>query len=143
MTKVTREFSFEAAHMLSGYNGMCQNLHGHSYKLQITVEGAPKNNPKLPDNEMVMDFSDLKKLVNDKVISKLDHALIFSSKEFRHPAEEDLYKWAQIYTMRHIVLNGRSTAETITAWIRSRLINQLGEGVHVRLWETEKSFAEV
>lgn len=143
MTKVTREFSFEAAHMLSGYSGQCKNLHGHSYKLQVSVEGSPKNRPGEDDSEMVMDFSDLKRIVDERVVSKVDHAIIFSSFEYRGDAEEELLKWAQKYGLKHVALNGRCTAETIAAWIRSQILRKIGGDVHVRLWETEKSFTEV
>jgi 6-pyruvoyltetrahydropterin/6-carboxytetrahydropterin synthase len=143
MTKVTREFSFEAAHMLSGYEGQCQNLHGHSYKLQVTLKGCPKNSTGESDSEMVMDFTDLKAIVEDRVISKVDHAVLFSSKKHRREAEEVLLQWAQTYNMRHVVLNGRSTCETIAAWIRSQLVQPLGNNICVRVWETAKSFAEV
>lgn len=143
MMKVTREFSFETAHMLSNYDGPCKNLHGHSYKLQVTLKGGPKNSAGEGDSEMVMDFTDLKAIVEERVISKVDHAVLFSSKEHRREAEEMLLQWAQIYNMRHVVLNGRSTCETIAAWIRSQLVPALGGDIYVRVWETAKSFAEV
>lgn len=143
MTKVTREFSFETAHMLSNYGGPCKNLHGHSYKLQVTLKGGPKNSVGESDSEMVMDFTDLKAIVEERVISKIDHAVVFSSKEHRREAEEVLLWWAQMYNMRHVVLNGRSTCETIAAWIHNQLAQALGGDICVRVWETAKSFAEV
>lgn len=143
MTKVTREFSFEAAHMLSGYGGQCKNLHGHSYKLQVTVEGSPSHRQGESDAEMVIDFTDLKAIVQEKVIDRVDHAIIFSNYSYRKDAEEELYRWATKYGMKFVELNGRCTAETIAAWIRSTLIRKMGGDIHVRLWETEKSFTEV
>lgn len=65
---VSKDFKFDAAHHLTKYNGKCENPHGHTYRLRVTLEG------KLNDDDMVMDFVALKKLVNDKVLSKYDHA---------------------------------------------------------------------
>ena len=64
---VTKMFEFEAAHNLKDYDGMCANLHGHSYKLQVSVEG------EVDSKGFVLDFKVLKGLVKEKVISKLDH----------------------------------------------------------------------
>lgn len=141
--KVTREFSFEAAHMLSGYAGQCKNLHGHSYKLQVTVEGSPSHRQGESDAEMVIDFTDLKAVVQKEVIDCVDHAIIFSNYSCRKDAEEELYRWATKYGMKFVELGGRCTAETIATWIRDILIRKMGCYVYVRLWETEKSFAEV
>lgn len=67
---VLKEFKFDAAHYLPSYNGKCEHLHGHTYKLVVKVEGYP-------DAEgMIMDFSLLKKVVQEKVLSRLDHSLL-------------------------------------------------------------------
>ena len=67
--KITKQFSFEMAHALRNYDGLCRNIHGHSYKMDITLAGRPLNDDNSPKNGMVMDFGDLKKLVNEEVIS--------------------------------------------------------------------------
>lgn len=65
-----KEFDFDAAHFLPNYNGKCEHLHGHTYKLVVKVEGTP-------DHEgMVLDFVRFKNLVKELVVSKLDHAFI-------------------------------------------------------------------
>ena len=65
-----KRFRFHSAHYLPSYKGKCENMHGHTYKLEITIQGEA-------DSEgMIMDFADLKKVVNEEVISKLDHTLI-------------------------------------------------------------------
>lgn len=140
---VTREFSFEAAHMLSNYEGLCSNLHGHSYKLQVTMIGSPNMFPGEHSSNMVMDFSELKQIVQEEIIDQLDHAIIFSGAVHRAPAEERLLAWAVDNDMRHVVLSSRSTAENICNWIRVLLCSRLPGDVHVRLWETAKSFVEV
>ena len=67
---VLKEFEFDAAHYLPEYNGKCERLHGHTYKLVVKVEGTP-------DKEgMVIDFIRLKNIVKEEVLSKLDHACL-------------------------------------------------------------------
>ncbi|MEG1823574.1 MAG: 6-carboxytetrahydropterin synthase QueD [Cloacibacillus sp.] len=107
-----RDFKFDAAHNLIHYHGKCERLHGHTYHLRITLEGAP-------DSEgMVYDFVDLKKAVNELVLSKLDHAYI-----------NDILP--------------QPTAEYISIWIFRQLDAALSRDncrlYSVRLWETESS----
>lgn len=67
------------AHVLKDYDGSCQNIHGHSYELRMTVKGEPICAPANPKNGMVMDLHDLKCLVNDNIISRLDYVFVASS----------------------------------------------------------------
>ena len=143
MVRVTREFSFEAAHMLSGYVGACQNLHGHSYKLQVTFEGTPNAKDDDPDAGMVIDFKDLKEQVDELIIQKMDHAILFSNPGLQGTAEKELYNWATHHGMRHFILPGRCTAENIATYIRNTLMKHFVCVIYVKLWETEKSFVEV
>jgi 6-pyruvoyltetrahydropterin/6-carboxytetrahydropterin synthase len=69
-TRVTRAFSFEAAHQLDWHSGACKNLHGHSYRLEVTVSGA------LDDNGIVIDFADLSEVVQRDVIDVFDHTYL-------------------------------------------------------------------
>ena len=74
--RITKQFSFETGHALYGYDGKCKNVHGHSYKLSVTVIGKPiadKNNVKYG---MVIDFSDLKQIVKEDIVNVFDHATI-------------------------------------------------------------------
>ncbi len=68
---LTKKFTFEMAHALDDYNGKCANLHGHSYHLEVTIEGTSLN-----DNGMAMDFSQLKQTVQHAIIDRFDHALV-------------------------------------------------------------------
>ena len=74
--RLTKEFTFEAAHMLEGYDGLCREIHGHSYKLFVTVKGEPVNDPESPKLGMVMDFGALKRIVNEQIVDRLDHAFM-------------------------------------------------------------------
>ena len=72
--RITKQFNFETAHALYGYDGLCKNVHGHSYKLYVTVIGNPIDDPNHKKNGMLIDFSDLKKIVKKKIVSVLDHS---------------------------------------------------------------------
>lgn len=74
--RITKEFTFEMAHALSCHDGLCKNIHGHSYTLAVTVIGFPRYEKKHPDQGMVIDFGDLKKIIKDQLISVFDHALV-------------------------------------------------------------------
>lgn len=73
---LTRRFTFEMAHALYGYDGPCRQIHGHSYKLYVSVCGEPCTDPTSPKLGMVMDFSDLKTIVGRLIVDRFDHALI-------------------------------------------------------------------
>lgn len=68
--KLSRTFKFDAAHKLVNYSGVCGRIHGHTYTLVVTVEGKPD------ENGMIIDFFDMKKIVQEKVIEKLDHTYL-------------------------------------------------------------------
>ncbi|MFZ0282423.1 MAG: 6-carboxytetrahydropterin synthase, partial [Bacteroidales bacterium] len=76
--RVTKEFSFEMAHALWNYDGPCRNVHGHSYRLFVTLSGKPVDDPGNPRNGMVMDFTELKNIVKKEIISVFDHAVTVS-----------------------------------------------------------------
>lgn len=79
--RVTKRFHFEMAHALHCHDGLCANIHGHSYVLDVTLEGTPRQENGHPKNGMVIDFSELKKLVNRAVISDYDHALVLQEQD--------------------------------------------------------------
>lgn len=76
--RITKEFSFETGHALYGYDGKCRNVHGHSYKLSVTVLGTPINDPNHVKHGMVIDFTDLKKIVKEEIVDPYDHATVFN-----------------------------------------------------------------
>ena len=79
--RLTKEFSFEAAHALDGYDGPCREIHGHSYRLFVTVKGHPSEDSRDPKYGMVMDFGILKRIVQEEVVSTFDHALVLRDSE--------------------------------------------------------------
>lgn len=118
MLTVTKHFGFEACHHLPYYEGACHNVHGHSYKLDVTVGGQViKDGPK---QGMIIDFKDLKKIVKENVVDKLDHS--------------DLNEFY-----------ANPTAELMVPDIAYSIMQKLPKEVYlvsVKLWETEDSYAE-
>lgn len=78
--RISKEFNFDMAHALLGYDGLCKNIHGHSYTLIVTVKGEPIMDDSSPKNGMLIDFGDLKKLIKENIVSEYDHALVLNDK---------------------------------------------------------------
>lgn len=78
--RITKEFQFEMAHALVGYDGPCKNIHGHSYKLKVTVKGEVKEGTSDSDEGMVIDFGIIKQIVNELIVNKYDHSLVLNEK---------------------------------------------------------------
>jgi len=102
--RVTKEFNFEIAHALWNYDGPCKNIHGHSYKLFVTIIGAPINDERDPKNGMVIDFGDLKQIVKQEIVDELDHAVILNSKAIANIPKEI----SQMFE-RRLILNYQPT----------------------------------
>lgn len=142
--KVTKEVTFDSAHLLSNYKGKCENLHGHTYKLQVSVEAPLQSEGN--EECMVMDFNTLKKAI-DYVTDAFDHAIIFSDIAYRGEAENALLNWADKYGMNYVIISaGKSTSEYIATEIKARIacvlpVIEMG-CITVRVWETPTSFAE-
>ena len=113
MFYITKEVTFDAAHNLISYHGKCEKLHGHTYRLQVTIKGEPD------EEGMVVDFVELKKMIKEKILDKLDHSYI-----------NDLIP--------------QPTAEYIARWIFDNLEplvkTDKRELYEVVLWETPTSF---
>lgn len=138
--RITKEFSFEAAHALTGYDGPCRNIHGHSYGLSVTVKGTPYNDDNSPKNGMLMDFSDLKKIIRKNIIDIFDHALILN-KNYPAATREELDKaFCNI-----IYVDYQPTSENLLADFSERIRSLLPEHIKLtklKLRETGSSFAE-
>ncbi len=77
--RVTKKFTFDMAHALYGYDGPCKNIHGHTYKLSVTLIGKVMTDNTNPKNGMVIDFTDFKKVVKENVIDVFDHSLVLNA----------------------------------------------------------------
>lgn len=135
--RITREFSFEGAHALGGYDGKCCHIHGHSYRLAVTVTGKPVAEENSPKKGMVMDFGDLKKIVGENIIDKFDHALVMRKDA---PLSEEIQK---VYG-NVVMVDFQPTSEMLAIHFADVVSGLLPEGVElysIKLWETEKSCA--
>lgn len=94
--RLTKEFKFEMAHVLLGYDGPCKNIHGHSYYLYVTIIGNILHDDSSPKNGMVMDFGELKAIVNNEIVNQLDHALAIYDKT-PPDLQENLKKHYKLY----------------------------------------------
>ena len=138
--KITKQFSFEMAHALRNYDGLCRNIHGHSYKMDITLAGQPLHDESSPKNGMVMDFGDLKKLVNEEIISLLDHALVLNAK-----TDAQLVNVLKQNYEKIVTVDFQPTTENLLNFIAIKLKTRLPENVklcRIRLRETDTSYAE-
>lgn len=137
--RLTKEFTFEMAHALEGYDGPCKNIHGHSYKLEVTVIGKPCTDSSASDYGMVLDFGKLKKIVNEVVIHRFDHVLLI-------PKQSALYqKIDELPLGKTLAVDFQPTCENMLNHIAPLITERLPE--HVRLFrlklhETATSYAE-
>ena len=95
--RLTKEFTFEAAHMLEGYDGLCREIHGHSYRLFVTIKGEPQGDAESPKLGMVMDFGLLKRIVNEQIVERLDHSFMMRNTLTAEQVANDLgYHFSKI-----------------------------------------------
>ena len=139
--RITKQFSFETGHALYGYDGKCKNVHGHSYKLSVTVIGTPiedQNNVKFG---MVIDFSDLKTIVKEEIVDQFDHATVFNKNTPHVELANELQSRGH-----HVILVGyQPTSENMVIDFSQKIKDRLPESIQLhslRLQETETSFAE-
>lgn len=140
--RITKIFKFESAHALDGYDGKCKHIHGHSYILHVTIKGTPMVNP-ISKNGMLIDFTDLKKVVEESVINKYDHSLVLSEGA---PLSEELSKaYGNI-----VIVPFRPTCENLVINFANKIQEAITKGdlkIHgylysLRLYETATCFAE-
>ena len=138
VVRITKEFKFEMAHALYGYDGLCANIHGHSYKLWVTVKGEVKNENGHTKDGMLMDFTDLKSIVKPEIVDKYDHSLVLNANSPH--ADLDLSVFNKVH-----YLNYQPTSENLVLDFANFIQKQLPDGVDllkVVLSETVSSFAE-
>lgn len=138
--RLTKEFKFEMAHALKGYDGLCKNIHGHSYELLVTVIGEPISDKASTKLGMVMDFGDLKKIVRNCIVDEFDHALVLNRESVDNfgPLDAEFFG-------RTILVDYQPTSENMIIDFVYRLRNQLPENLklhHLLLRETVTSYAE-
>ncbi len=147
---VTKEFTFHASHFLTKYYGKCERLHGHSYRLAVTVEGA------VGENDMVIDFGVLKRVVKRRVIDRLDHHHL--NDLFENPSAERVCEWIwrELESFPELLRDAVSDpgfAEGMRGFLKDGEevdVGDVRDGTNydvrlyeVRLWETEGSSVSI
>ncbi|MGQ1910660.1 6-pyruvoyl trahydropterin synthase family protein [Marinifilum sp. RC60d5] len=138
--RLTKEFHFEMAHALWNYDGLCKNIHGHSYILFVTVIGEPIKDISNPKLGMVMDFGEVKKIVSEEIVDRLDHALVLNKAV---PNAEN-FNIPEMFE-RFYVTEYQPTCENMIADFADRIKARLPKRVKLhslKLHETASSFAE-
>ena len=118
MLTITKAFTFDCAHVLRNYDGKCNNLHGHTFRLEVTIRPS-EYLPQAPEN-MIMDFGDLKKIVKETIIDELDHKFI-----------------------NDVVKADNCTSEFLVQYIVDKLYPLFKDSlVSIKLYETQDSWCE-
>jgi len=138
--RITKAFRFEMAHALKGYDGLCRNIHGHTYELMVTILGKPLSDETSPKLGMVMDFGDLKKIVREVIVNKYDHSLVLFNK-----MPDSLVAELKSNFDRIILKDYNPTSELMLLDFAETIQTHLPKNVtlkHMLLRETTTSFAE-
>ena len=139
--RITKQFDFETGHALYGYDGKCKNVHGHSYKLSVTVIGIPISDATNVKYGMVIDFSDLKRIVNSEIVHLFDHATVFNKNTPHLELAMELEKRGH----NIILVDYQPTSEMMLVDFSEKIKKRLPESIKLhslKLQETGTSHAE-
>ena len=139
--RVTKSFGFETGHALYGYDGLCKNVHGHSYKLHVTVVGRPIDDQNHVKNGMVIDFKDLKSIVKSEVVDVFDHATVFN----KNTPHVKLAKILSDSGHKVLLVDYQPTSEKMVIDFAHRIASRLPAHIklhNLRLHETATAYAE-
>ncbi|QCX02029.1 6-carboxytetrahydropterin synthase [Aggregatimonas sangjinii] len=139
--RITKQFTFETGHALFGYDGKCRNVHGHSYKLSVTVIGQPITDTSHVKLGMVIDFGDLKKIVKEEIVDEFDHATVFN----KNTPHVELAKELSDRGHQVILADYQPTSENMVIDFAAKIKARLGKNIKLhslKLQETDTSFAE-
>ncbi len=134
MTTVTKTVKFDAAHILTNHQGLCKNLHGHTYRVDVSVAQADG-----AGGDMVIDFKDLKRIATEVVCDRFDHAFIYNTES---PGECEIAAVVGRNGMRVVPIPFRSTAENLARLFFGELKARIPGLAAVKVWETADSCAE-
>ena len=142
MTKIRliKEFDFEMAHALWAYDGLCSNIHGHSYQLSVCIIGDILNDNTHPKNGMVADFGDIKTLVKTHIINDLDHSFMISEQADRAGLDVNNPMFGRL-----IIVDFQPSCENLLVYISGKIKNALPSHLSLhslKLRETGNSYAE-
>ncbi|MBK42361.1 MAG: 6-carboxytetrahydropterin synthase QueD [Flavobacteriaceae bacterium] len=139
--RITKRFTFETGHALFGHDGKCKNIHGHSYSLFVTVLGRPISESSNPKFGMVMDFSDLKKIVKEEIVNPYDHATVFNKNSPHLELANDLKKRGH----KIVLVEYQPTSEMLVIDFAEKIKSLLPKNIELyslKLQETATCYAE-
>ncbi|MEL6916621.1 MAG: 6-carboxytetrahydropterin synthase [Bacteroidota bacterium] len=139
--RITKQFTFETGHALYGYDGKCKNIHGHSYKLSVTVIGTPITDVSHVKLGMVIDFGDLKDIVKDEIVEPFDHATVFN----KNTPHLELAKELMNRGHKVILADYQPSSENMVMDFAAKIDARLPKNIKLhslKLRETETAFAE-
>ena len=134
MITVTKTIRFDAAHILTNHQGLCKNLHGHTYRVDVSVTQDDGDT-----RDMVIDFKDLKRIASEVVCERFDHAFIYNTES---AGEREIAAVVEKNGMRTVAIPFRSTAENLARMFFGELKARIPGLSAVKVWETADSCAE-
>ena len=134
MITVTKTIRFDAAHILTNHQGLCKNLHGHTYRVDVSVTQGDGDT-----SDMVIDFKDLKRIAIEVVCERFDHAFIYNTES---AGEREIAAVVEKNGMRTVAIPFRSTAENLARMFFGELKARIPGLSAVKVWETADSCAE-
>jgi 6-pyruvoyltetrahydropterin/6-carboxytetrahydropterin synthase len=138
--RVTKKFTIDMAHALYGYDGPCKNIHGHTYHLSVTVMGKVIQTDESPKQGMVVDFTDLKRIVMTEVVDIFDHALVLN--EHAPYSKNDLI----VNEFEKVILTAfQPSCENLLLDFKNKIMHKMPADIKlcsIRLEETPTSYAE-
>lgn len=139
MLQLTKIFQFETAHAIHGYDGLCKNIHGHSYELHVTVRSSDLTNDEYVEEPgFLVDFKDLKNIVKENIVNHFDHRLILSKTYVQNRPFLSELENIELWDVE-------PSAENILLYILNKLKDKMPEGIYIhnlKIYETSTSYAE-
>ena len=132
MTTVTKTVRFDAAHVLSDHAGLCKNLHGHTYRVDVSVAQEA-------DADMVVDFKELKKVASEVICDRFDHAFVYNTES---AGESEIAAVVEKNGMRTVAIPFRSTSENLAKMFYNEMKARIPGLSSVKVWETADNCAE-
>ncbi len=132
---IAKEFRWEMGHRLPFHEGLCRNIHGHSYKMRLELEGTPGK------NSMIIDYFDIYHIVGP-IVQSLDHAFLCDE------SDKLMIDFLEANGFKHVVTDKVSTVENMVEYMTGRIVPEFGKfdnisAIKVRIYETEDAYAEL
>ena len=139
MITIDKTVKFDAAHLLGGDDGLCGNLHGHTYRVEVSITGETSVIARANATSMVMDFRQVKRILSERILARFDHAFIYDKTS---ATEKEIAAVVERLGMRVVALSFRSTVENLADYFYKELKPEIPGLSAVKVWETADNAAE-